>query len=70
MLLYVFIALVILLLNEYRLIKKYITAIMNPEGNLEKSTMQKIAIVCFKPFSIIKYWIENELLNDELTYNS
>ena len=55
MLLYVFIALVILLLNEYRLIKKYITAIMNPEGNLEKSTMQKIAIVCIKPFSIIKH---------------
>ena len=70
MLLYVSIALVILLLNEYRLIKKYITAIMNPANKLEKSTMQKIALVCIKPFSIIKHWIENELLNNELNYNS
>jgi len=69
MLLYVFIALVLLLLNEYRLIKKYITAIMNPEGNLEKSTMQKIALGLIKPYMIIKYWINHKVLNEELNYN-
>jgi hypothetical protein len=69
MLLYVFIALVLLLLNEYRLIKKYITAIMNPEGNLEKSTAQKIALRLIKPFMIIKYWINHKVLNEELNYN-
>jgi len=69
MLLYVFIALVLLLLNEYRLIKKYITAIMNPERNLEKSTAQKIALRLIKPFMIIKYWINHKVLNEELNYN-
>jgi hypothetical protein len=69
MLLYVFIALVLLLLNEYRLIKKYITAIMNPEGNLEKSTAQKIALRLIKPFTVIKFWVTHKLLNDELNYN-
>lgn len=70
MLFYVFIALVLLLLNEYRLIKKYITAIMNPDGNLGKSTMQKIALGLIKPFMAIKRWINHKLLNDELNYNS
>lgn len=70
MLLYVFIALVFLLLNEYRLIKKYIIAINDPEGKLEKSTMQKIVGRLIKPFTVIKFWITNKLLNDELNYNS
>jgi hypothetical protein len=70
MLLYVFIALVVLLLNEYRLIKKYITAINGPEGKLEKSTMQKMAGRLIKPFTVIKFWVTHKLLNDELNYNS
>lgn len=69
MLFYVFIALVLLLLNEYRLIKKYITAIMSPEGNLEKSTMQKVALGLIKPFMLFKNWISHKVLNDELNYN-
>lgn len=70
MLLYVFIALVFLLLNEYRLIKKYITAINDPEGKLEKSMMQKMAEGLIKPYTVIKFWITHKLLNDELNYNS
>lgn len=70
MLFYVFMALVFLLLNEYRLIKKYITAIMNPDGELEKSIMQKIALGLIKPFRVIKSWINHKVLNDELNYNS
>jgi hypothetical protein len=70
MLLYVFIALVVLLLNEYRLIKKYITAINDPEGKLEKSTMQKMAGRIVKPYTVIKFWVTHKLLNDELNYNS
>ena len=70
MLLYVFIALVFFLLNEYRLIKKYINAIMNPDGKQDKSTLQKLVSGLIKPFVLIKNWVNNDLLNDELNYNS
>ena len=70
MLLYVFIALVLFTINEYRLIKKYIDAIMNPDGKLEKSTFQKLFSGLIKPFVLINNWINNDLLNDELNYNN
>ena len=70
MLLYVFIALVFFLLNEYRLIKKYINAIMNPDGKQDKSTLQKLVGGLIKPFVLIKNWVNNDLLNDELNYNN
>jgi len=68
MLFYIFLAIVFLLLNEYRLIKKYIQAIMNPEGKLEQSIFQKLINGLIKPFVLIKNWINYELLNDELNY--
>ncbi len=69
MLFYIFLALVFLLLNEYRLIKKYIYAIMNPDGKLEESLFLKLINAIIKPFRLIKHWINHELLNDELNYN-
>lgn len=70
MLLYVFIALVLFTFNEYRLIKKYINAIMNPDGKPENNGLYKIIRLVFKPFVLIRNWVNNTLLNDELNYNS
>jgi len=63
--LYVVIALVLLLLNEYRLIKKYVKA---HENNFEKTTLQKITSVILKPLVAIRNWIDYKLLNNELLY--
>lgn len=66
MLLYVFIAIVLLLLNEYRLIKKYILAHNNIR---EKTRTERITSTLIKPFLILKNWVYDKLLNDELNYN-
>ena len=66
MLLYIFIAIVFMLLNEYRLIKKYILAHNNI---FEKSKIEKFVILLLKPFLLLKNWISNKVLNDELNYN-
>ncbi len=63
--LYVVIALVFLLLNEYRLIKKYVKA---HEDNFERTTLQKITSVILKPLVALINWIDNKLLNNELNY--
>lgn len=63
--LYVVIALVFLLLNEYRLIKKYVKA---HENNFERTTLQKITSVILKPLVALINWIDNKLLNNELNY--
>jgi uncharacterized membrane protein YcgQ (UPF0703/DUF1980 family) len=63
--LYVVIALVLLLLNEYRLIKKYVKA---HENNFERTTLQKITSVILKPLVAIRNWIDYKLLNNELHY--
>ena len=64
--LYVFMALVVVLLNEFRLIKKYVRA---HENNFEKTNLQKMILFILKPIVGIKNWINHKLLNDELTYN-
>jgi riboflavin transporter FmnP len=66
MLLYIFIALVLVLLNEYRLINKYILAHNDIH---EKSKIEKFFLVLIKPFLLVKNWIKNKVLNDELNYN-
>lgn len=66
MLLYIFIAIVLTLLNEYRLIKKYILAHNDIH---EKSKFEKIILLLIKPFLLLKNWINNIILNDELNYN-
>lgn len=58
-------ALLILLLNEYRLIKKYVKA---HENNFEKTTLQKITSVILKPLVALINWIDYKLLNNELNY--
>jgi len=63
--LYVVIALVLLLLNEYRLIKKYVKA---HENNFERTTFQKIILVILKPIVALRNWIDYKLLNNELNY--
>ncbi len=63
--LYVVIALVFLLLNEYRLIKKYVKA---HENNFERTTLQKITSVILKPLLALINWIDYKLLNNELNY--
>jgi hypothetical protein len=63
--LYVFIALVFLLLNEYRLIKKYVKA---HENNFEKTTFQKLSLVIFKPILAVRNWVDYKLLNNEFNY--
>lgn len=63
--LYVFIALVFLLLNEYRLIKKYVKA---HENNFEKTTFQKLSLVIFKPIVAVRNWVDYKLLNNELNH--
>jgi|JI9StandDraft_1071089.scaffolds.fasta_scaffold40655_3 hypothetical protein len=63
--LYVVIALVLLLLNEYRLIKKYVKA---HENNFEKTTFQKLSLVIFKPIVAVRNWVDYKLLNNELNY--
>ncbi len=63
--LYVVIALVLLLLNEYRLIKKYVKA---HENNFERTTLQKITSVILKPLLALINWIYYKLLNNELNY--
>jgi len=63
--LYVFVALILLLLNEYRLIKKYVKA---HENNFEKTTLQKITLVVLKPIVVLKNWVDYKLLNNELNY--
>ena len=55
-----------MLLNEYRLIKKYILAHNNI---FEKSKIEKFVILLLKPFLLLKNWISNKVLNDELNYN-
>lgn len=66
MLLYICIAIVLMLLNEYRLIKKYILAHNNIH---EKSKFEKFVLLLIKPFLLLKNWVNNTLLNDELNYN-
>ncbi|MBL7936571.1 MAG: hypothetical protein JNM51_12270 [Bacteroidia bacterium] len=66
MLLYIFIAIVLMLLNEYRLIKKYILAYNNIH---EKSKIEKFVLLLIKPFLLLKNWVNNTVLNDELNYN-
>lgn len=66
MLLYIFIAIVCMLLNEYRLIKKYILAHNDIH---EKSKFEKVLLFIFKPYLLLKSWINNKVLNDELNYN-
>lgn len=63
--LYVVIALVLLLLNEYRLIEKYVKA---HENNFERTTLQKITSVILKPLLALINWIDYKLLNNELNY--
>ncbi len=63
--LYVVIALVLLLLNEYRLIKKYVKA---HENSFERTTLQKITSVILKPLMALINWIDNKLLSNELNY--
>lgn len=58
-------ALLILLLNEFRLIKKYAKA---HENNFEKTTLHKISLVILKPIVAIRNWIDYKLLNNELYY--
>ena len=66
MLLYIFIAIVLMLLNEYRLIKKYILA---HNDIFEKSKIEKFILLLLKPFLLLKNRINNIVLNDELNYN-
>ncbi|MBI3520041.1 MAG: hypothetical protein HY062_11880 [Bacteroidetes bacterium] len=60
---YVFIGLLILLLNEYRLIKKYINAIENKSGPFQ-AVRKPIA----KASDSFKNWINHKVLNNELNY--
>lgn len=58
-----FVALLCLLLNEYRLIKKYIRAHNN---NFEKTNLEKVISFIGKPFLICRNWINHTVLSDEL----
>lgn len=55
-----------MLLNEYRLIKKYILA--HNEIH-DKSKFEKTILFLVKPFLLFKNWLNNKVLNDELNYN-
>ncbi len=62
---YSFVALLCILVNEYRLIKKYIRAHNN---NIEKTNLEKVISVIAKPFLICRNWINHAVLNDELYF--
>ncbi len=58
---YVLVALVVLMLNEYRLIKKYIHAIEN-----KKPTFHPFYMLLNKQAGLLKEWIHYKLLKNEL----
>ena len=59
---YVFIALVLLMLNEYRLIKKYTKAIENSNNTINQTITRSVVM----PFIKAKNWINDTVLNNEL----
>ncbi len=63
--LYVFIALIFILLNEYRLIKKYIRA---HENNNKKAIFEKFELFLIKQFRELKNWLDYKILNNVLKY--
>lgn len=62
---YVFVALVLSMLNEFRLIKKYAKA---HENNFKKTTIQNVIQFLASPFIALKNWINYTLLNNDLNY--
>ena len=65
MILSIFITLLILLLNEFRLIKKYVKA---HENNFKKTNIQKAIQFLATPFIALKNWINYKLVNNELNH--
>jgi hypothetical protein len=63
--LYVFIVLILVLLNEFRLIKKYIRA---HENNNKKMIFEKFGLFLIKLFCEFKNWLDHKVLNNELKY--
>lgn len=63
--LFVFIALICILLNEYRLIKKYIRA---HENNTKKTILQKSNLFLIKKMNDFKNWLDYKILNNDLNY--
>ena len=63
--LYVFIVLILILLNEFRLIKKYIRA---HENNNKKTIFEKSGLFLIKQFCEFKNWLDYKILNNELKY--
>jgi hypothetical protein len=61
---YIAIALVLVMLNEYRLITKYIKALSNNEQ--KKTKLQRFFELTIKPFVNLGNWINYKLLNNEL----
>lgn len=65
---YVFVLLVLLTLNEYRLIKKYIRALEPRASTKMELLFQKFIRLFTKPLVNITKWINYHLLNNELNY--
>lgn len=63
--LFVFITLICILLNEYRLIKKYIRA---HENNTKKTILQKSNLFLIKKMNDFKNWLDYKILNNDLNY--
>lgn len=63
--LFVFIALILILLNEYRLIKKYIRAI---ENNFNKNDIKKSNHFFIQKIKNFQNWLDYKILNNDLNY--
>ena len=66
--LYVFVFIVVLVLNEYRLIKKHIKGLNNLNNTTQQQTSLGFIQVIIKPIKEMLNWVNYKLLNNELHY--
>ena len=66
--LYVFVFIVVLVLNEYRLIKKHIKGLNNLSNTSQQQNSLGFIQLIVKPFRGMLNWVNYKLLNNELHY--
>ena len=66
--LYVFVFIVVLVLNEYRLIKKHIKGLNNLNNTTQLQTSVGFIQLIVKPIKGMLNWVNYKLLNNELNY--
>jgi hypothetical protein len=66
--LYVFVFIVVLVLNEYRLIKKHIKGLNNLSNTSQQQNSLGFIQLIVKPIRGMLNWVNYKLLNNELHY--